>query len=341
MSILWASREELEDPRSPFADDAIASASYILWALSGRKYNFPRSVIEKYQCPIYRDSYYGRPTPDLRNGSVYNVCMSCGTPSAIRLRNTPALKIEYVSYRDEILDPSTYSLVNRAILSPADYHHWDLCQGVKVRYRFGQPPPVSGRRAAKYLADQFVKSWSGSACKLPQRMTSITREGVSMTVLDTQDFLDQGKTGVYEIDLFLRAANPTKALNRARVFSPDKPRAARLMDYEMLPEDTDIRIIPGEVYEKDFIDVPGPSLDGITWKPRGQIDLEFGGTAIVLGDDYWTVIPDGVHLEIPPADSMYDSVTNGTFNLYAVRIDDENVTSLIYTSRVFVTAHEV
>ena len=343
MANLWVEPEEMESPSSAYAHEAAMSASYILWALSGRRYNFPRTVIETYECSVGSDSYLGSPRPELRNGHVYNICTGCGAPSKIRLRNSPALAIEYVEYRGTRLLPSQYELVNRKILRPTNNQYWDLCSGdgLKVRYRFGQPPPVAGRRAAKMLADQFVKAWAGEPCKLPQRLTSISRQGVTMTVLDTQDFLDQGKTGLYEVDLFLRATNPTKSLRRSRVFSPDLPKAARISEYEMIPEDTDLVIIPGELFQYDFLNVPGPSLDGSVWKPRGQIELERSRTAIVLGDAYWTTIPEGVRLTISASDSLYDSVTNGTFNLYAVRVNDENVASLLYTSKVFVTAHEV
>ena len=59
-------------------------------------------------------------------------------------------------------------------------------------------------------------------------MTSISRQGVSYTVLDSQDFIDELRTGIYAIDLFLKTANPDKARARSRVFSPDMPRARRI-----------------------------------------------------------------------------------------------------------------
>ena len=63
--------------------------------------------------------------------------------------------------------------------------------------------------------------------KLPKRVTNVTRQGLSMVVLDPMDFLDDGKTGVYEVDLFLKAYNPAKLQRRATVMSPDIGRRAR------------------------------------------------------------------------------------------------------------------
>jgi len=85
-----------------------------------------------------------------------------------------------------------------------------------------------GKMAARTLAIEFVKLWTGDDdCALPQRVTSISRQGVSYTLLDSQDFIDDLRTGVYAVDLFLKSANPDKARAKSRVFSPDVPRARR------------------------------------------------------------------------------------------------------------------
>jgi hypothetical protein len=79
------------------------------------------------------------------------------------------------------------------------------------------------------LATELVKLYEGDdTCALPQRVTSVNRQGVSYTVLDNQDFIDELKTGLYAVDLFLKTANPDKARARSRVFSPDTPRARRI-----------------------------------------------------------------------------------------------------------------
>ena len=55
-------------------------------------------------------------------------------------------------------------------------------------------------------------------------MTQIARQGVSATFIDPALFLDRGMTGVYEMDLFVRAYNPAGIARDARVWSPDQPR---------------------------------------------------------------------------------------------------------------------
>jgi hypothetical protein len=94
-----------------------------------------------------------------------------------------------------------------------------------VTYTYGTGPPALGRIAAKALADQYILAMSNSdECMLPQRVTQISRQGMSWTLLDPQDFLDKGRTGIYQVDLFLTTVNPDGARLRSRVFSPDIPR---------------------------------------------------------------------------------------------------------------------
>jgi hypothetical protein len=82
--------------------------------------------------------------------------------------------------------------------------------------------------AARTLAMEFCKLWNGDDdCALPQRVTSISRQGVSYTLLDSQDFIEEMRTGLYAVDLFLKTVNPDKARAKSRVFSPDVPRARR------------------------------------------------------------------------------------------------------------------
>ena len=49
--------------------------------------------------------------------------------------------------------------------------------------------------------------YTDQACRLPQRVTSITREGVTLAMLDPFEMLDKGRTGLFEVDLWLEAVN--------------------------------------------------------------------------------------------------------------------------------------
>ena len=77
------------------------------------------------------------------------------------------------------------------------------------------------QRAVDVLANELLLADSNSPdCRIPERVQSVSRQGVSWTMIDPQDFLDKGRTGIYEVDMLIRAVNPSGAKRRVRVFSP-------------------------------------------------------------------------------------------------------------------------
>lgn len=96
------------------------------------------------------------------------------------------------------------------------------CQDFTVTYTHGQPPPRAGVRAAITLAAELALAVCGAAsCRLPERVTSITRQGVTLAVLDPMDIIKDGLTGLPDVDLWVVSVNPTKARRRPAVWSPD------------------------------------------------------------------------------------------------------------------------
>lgn len=100
---------------------------------------------------------------------------------------------------------------------------------VAVSYTYGLTAlPVDVLRAITVLSEEMMAAANGNVCRIPERITSVTRQGVSWTVIDPGDFLDKGRTGIYEIDIVIGAINPARAKRRARVFSPSSPPPARI-----------------------------------------------------------------------------------------------------------------
>lgn len=103
----------------------------------------------------------------------------------------------------------------------------DDVQVLRVTYQFGSTITASARRAVLWLAHQFWLEASGcdecGECELPERTTSITREGIGYTMLDPQDFLVEGKTGIPKVDLWISTVNPRKSLRPVGIYSPDSP----------------------------------------------------------------------------------------------------------------------
>lgn len=244
MSNLWITPEELGDyAETEFAYEAAKSASYLLWSLSGRKYSGVTTVTERYVCAGRTYRYgpaVGNNQAVLVDGDIenffsddldfYEDMTSDGmtSTSRIRLRGRPVTKIHTVRSRvGAIIGPDKYYLVDHSTLQSVVGVPWSPCN-VEVTYSYGVEPPTLGKMAARTLAIEFAKLFAGDdTCALPQRVTSISRQGVSYTLLDSQDFIDEMRTGLYAIDLFLKSVNPDKARAKARVFSTDTPRARR------------------------------------------------------------------------------------------------------------------
>lgn len=97
-----------------------------------------------------------------------------------------------------------------------------------VTFTYGAAPPADGVMAAAILAGELALSAVRSeACRLPRRVQSITRQGVTTVVVDRLDGIGKGQTGVPDVDAFIKSVNPHGLTRRSAVLSPDVPRAVR------------------------------------------------------------------------------------------------------------------
>lgn len=315
MTNLWITPEELGPyAETEFAYEAAKAASYALWALSGRKFSGITTVTETYVCAA-RAYRYGASTRNYRaeliNGGVYNIqsdtidfyndITSDGiSPSSrLHLRGTPVTKIHTVRNRaGQVIDPSKYYLVDHGVLQAQPGVAWGPCN-LEVTYSYGTEPPTMGKMAARTLAMEFAKLWNNEDdCALPQRVTSISRQGISYTLLDNQDFLQEMRTGIYAIDLFLKSTNPDKARAKAKVFSPDVARARRIVAKPLKygASDLDIDVTPG-TGNSGSVSVSLESLnaqfisDELGWTPYAILRNYTGITTLQLEDAIEVVDP--------------------------------------------------
>lgn len=222
----WIEVTDLELPTDPNAAAAVVIASEVLYALSGQRFGGVREITEWYECPCRGRHGFGM--------ACISQCQTRGRKGRrLTLRQGPVHSIIEVSTPGptptEILPSTDYVLVGARSLYPTDDATWDPCDGLVVTYSYGEVPTESAKAAAKTLADQLVWARNGDdKCVLPERVTSISRQGVSWTLLDPQEFLADGRTGIYTIDLFLKTVNPGRRVKRARVFTPDLPQPRQL-----------------------------------------------------------------------------------------------------------------
>lgn len=174
-------------------------ATWVLFSLTGRKYPGVCTTSRRVclSCVVCRGGCSCLPTEriDLSGGRY------------------PVHGIISVVIDGEPLDPSAYQLLGRRWLVRTDGQAWPRAQDLTdpsafvVTFPWGRLPNVGLRHAgARFTFEMAKKCAPGRLrCELPERVTTITRENVTYTVIDSQRFLEEGRTGIYEVDLMLTA----------------------------------------------------------------------------------------------------------------------------------------
>lgn len=221
-------------------DSSILAASQFLWAWTGRQFGCCQVTLSLCPtCPsgsgccipgFNSEPGYGFPwyPAHLADGTWINVscdsCNACACDRCIVPLPYPTCSVDEVFIDGVILDPNSYSVYNfkeLAYSSPVSGVNCETKCGDTVTLTYGRPVPEPVRLAAAAFACQLIRACVGAPCQLPQRLTSLSRQGVSMSFLDPMDFIDKGKTGIYLVDLAIKTYNPNMLMQRARVYSPD------------------------------------------------------------------------------------------------------------------------
>lgn len=100
-----------------------------------------------------------------------------------------------------------------------------------ISFEFGQDPPEDAQLACAMLAGELglaYKPGQAGACTLPERVQTVTRQGMTFALLDPQTYLegDRPRTGIYLIDLWL-AATPGSPSGGATLSYPGAPTSVR------------------------------------------------------------------------------------------------------------------
>lgn len=165
-------------------------------------------------------------------GCKTNDC-SCTAVSQVILPG-PIGSIEYVSIDGVNLPTTAYRVDNFDRLVRIDGEQWPTCQDMSadsgvgtfiVSYLHGNPVDMVGSFVAGILAVEFAKACAGADCALPARVTSVTRQGVSMQ-MDVEMFAG-GRTGIEAVDSYIRIWNPMQS-QKTGIYSPDLPRARQV-----------------------------------------------------------------------------------------------------------------
>lgn len=228
----WATLDDVPDgeckDRGELLTPWLQIASDVLWSLSGRQY---AGVCEATFRPFVECSSTPRSLLSTRDGFG-----CCDAHRSIDLGVYPIVAVTAVKVDGVTLDADEYRVDDWRYLVRLGGRSWPRRQRMQdadtedgtwsVTIQYGSPPPPLGVQAAIALGCELAASAAddGGECRLPERVTSVSRQGVTAVILDPMDFLTDGRTGIYEVDLFLTATNPGRLQRPPAVLTPASMR---------------------------------------------------------------------------------------------------------------------
>lgn len=229
----WATEADVCSPCDDYAfdsillEDSLQLASDVLFNLTGRQWpGICDDVVRP--CGNRTTSPWGRYA--VGAGAMVGWCgcydsrtCGCRRLSEIRLPGFPVVEVTEVKIDGQVVDPARYRVDDRRWLvwipDPTGVEPrtaWPCCQRTdladteegtfSVAYSYGAEPPIGGVKAAASLGCQLALSCQPEtigSCRLPKRVTTITRQGISLAVLDPLTLFKDGLTGLSEVDLWV------------------------------------------------------------------------------------------------------------------------------------------
>lgn len=226
---------------------ATALATLVLWAATGRRYG--RCLITVRPCgpsdPVLYRTYnvegggfwtlLGAPGGGVIGPVSLTGCCGAGcacSPSEVILPG-PVSEVVEVRQDGVVVNTDGYRLDGDRLVR-LNGQAWPVSQDLglpiteentwSVEYRRGREVPPVLQNAAGLFACEVAKARSGGSCALPARITSVSRQGVDVQLLQVEDFLEKGLTGYEQVDMVIRALNPNSLHAAPRVLSLDVPQ---------------------------------------------------------------------------------------------------------------------
>lgn len=166
------------------------------------------------------------------NGGCATAC--CGSSACAVVLRGPVAEVDEVLVGGGVVAPSAYrvDVTNGAyLLVRTDGECWPACQNMtaspdeadtfEVTYGLGTEVPEALAIATALLACEYAKHLTGGACKLPAKMTRLSRQGVEVEVAAPDPA--NGTTGIKMVDDVVATLNPGKLRQPPRVMSLDLP----------------------------------------------------------------------------------------------------------------------
>ncbi len=228
---------------------ALRTATTLLWAATGRRFGLCPVTVRpcwSAQLPLYA-SYPVLPGSEGGGWSVVSTgtgvqvfgpggcgCSGGCACSGSRLPLPDAASVTSVTIDGDVLPGGSYEL-RAGYLWRMDGSGWPYAQDMglplgsdgtwSITYLSGEAVPEGLNDAAGVLACEIGASRTGNGqCRLPNRVRSVTRQGVEINYVSSDTWLEDGLTGVADVDQVIMIYNPKRLQQRPRFTSPDMPR---------------------------------------------------------------------------------------------------------------------
>jgi hypothetical protein len=147
---------------------------------------------------------------------------------------TSTAAITSVTVAGAVVPAGAYTVYDGHLLTRIDGECWPTCRDYSdpaaaftVTYLRGDQIPAHVQSAYERLACEVAKACTGADCALPQRIRSMTRQGVEIQMIETDETgrvrTGQIRTGIAMVDQVIDAENPHGLLQRPSVLSLDLP----------------------------------------------------------------------------------------------------------------------
>jgi hypothetical protein len=234
----------LADLAPPARTRAVGLASLVVWGLTGRRYGLcditvqpctPRSGRSYQVYPVGLDVWGGAGLgfhPIIEDGVWRNVGTGscCNSGCEVDLPG-PVAEVTEVTVAGAVIEEDAYQIHDRHLLVRVDGGCWPACVNYgnqdppdfTVTYRRGEAAPTPVLEVTATLACEFARACKGVACRLPSRVSSLTRQGVDVQFADLTDLFAAGLTGIDEVDRVILTVNPHRRAEPPQVWTPDLP----------------------------------------------------------------------------------------------------------------------
>lgn len=232
---LWGTIDDLRDPLHPKAEIYLRMSSHILYILTGEKFQGIKTTTEYFAGGSEENVF----APAVIQGKMYNLPRSQvlrsmggsrggsgGRVTKLYLKHKPIRNIVEIVENGKVLPPDSYTIRERAFLRKRNGGVWQMSPSseLAVTYEYGALPPTMGVDEAIKLADQFMLYEEGSdECILPEMVSAVERQGVSIAVINPNDIIQNGFTGIRSTDMFIKTYNPSRAKVKSKIYIPGRP----------------------------------------------------------------------------------------------------------------------